>query len=94
MKNKNSHVLEFQQIDRTKVAIVGGKGTNLIELTRIDGVEVPDGFCVTTEAYKEVIGKNVEFDTLLRQLTQLKMDDRKCINGTSARIRKVNVEIL
>ena len=36
--------------------MVGGKGANLGELSRIEGVQVPDGFCLTTEAYKEIVG--------------------------------------
>ena len=47
----NSCILGFQEIDKTKLAMVGGKGANLGELSRIDGIRVPEGFCVTTEAY-------------------------------------------
>ena len=48
------YVLSFQQIDRSKIMEVGGKGANLGELARIKGIQVPDGFCVTTEAYKRL----------------------------------------
>jgi phosphoenolpyruvate synthase/pyruvate phosphate dikinase len=89
MKNRNSHILAFQEIDRTKLAIVGGKGANLGALSRIEGVQVPDGFCITTEAYKEVTEQSKELDFLLDQLTTLKVDDRKSISETCARIRKV-----
>ncbi len=37
------YVLGFQEIDRTLVAVVGGKGAHLGELSRIDGVRVPPG---------------------------------------------------
>lgn len=40
----------LHEIDRTQVALVGGKAANLGELMRIDGIHVPAGFCVTTEA--------------------------------------------
>jgi len=43
----NSYVLGFQEIDKTKLAVVGGKGLNLEELSRIEGIRVPEGFCVT-----------------------------------------------
>ena len=43
------YVLEFQEIDQTQIAVVGGKGAHLAELSRIDGVRVPAGFCVTTD---------------------------------------------
>jgi phosphoenolpyruvate synthase/pyruvate phosphate dikinase len=49
----NTYVLCFQEIDRTKFMVVGGKGANLGELSRLKGIRVPEGFCVTTEAYKK-----------------------------------------
>jgi phosphoenolpyruvate synthase/pyruvate phosphate dikinase len=57
MKNKRDYLLGFQEIDKTKLAVVGGKGANLGELTRIEGIHVPDGFCISTEAFKESLGK-------------------------------------
>jgi rifampicin phosphotransferase len=65
----NSYVLGLQEIDKTKLAMVGGKGANLGELSRIDGVRVPEGFCVTTEAYKSIIGQTPAFHALLEQLS-------------------------
>ena len=56
MKNMSIYILGFQEIDHTKLAMVGGKGANLGELSGLEGVKVPEGFCVTTEVYKEVIG--------------------------------------
>lgn len=85
----NSYVLGFQEIDKAKLAIVGGKGANLGELSRIEGIQVPEGFCVTTEAYNEIIGTNEEFKSLLDQLSLLKADDRKGIGEISAKIRNV-----
>ena len=43
----NSYTLGFQEIDKTMLALVGGKGANLGELSRIEGIRVPEGFCVT-----------------------------------------------
>ena len=37
------YVLGFQEIDQTQVAVVGGKGANLGELSRIEGIRVPPG---------------------------------------------------
>jgi phosphoenolpyruvate synthase/pyruvate phosphate dikinase len=84
----NSYVLGFQEIDKTKLAMVGGKGANLGELSRIEGTQVPEGFCVTTEAYKEIIGNNEEFNFLVEQLSLLKADNRERIGEISAKIRK------
>src|SRR5690349_16628104 len=43
-------VLGFDEVDGTQAALVGGKGAALAELSRIDGIRVPPGFCVTTSA--------------------------------------------
>ncbi|MDN3584242.1 phosphoenolpyruvate synthase [Mucilaginibacter flavus] len=83
------YVLGFQEIDKTKLPIVGGKGANLGELSRIEAIQVPDGFCLTTEAYKEVVANNPTLASLLNELTVLKADDRKAIAETSAKIRKL-----
>ena len=40
----------FSEIDETDLSRVGGKGLNLGKLTRA-GFQVPQGFCVTTDAY-------------------------------------------
>lgn len=81
------YVLEFREIDKTKQMVVGGKGMNLGECSRIDGILVPEGFCVTTEAFKRVIGENDELHQLLDQLTVQKVDERKRISEISRKIR-------
>lgn len=81
------YVLEFREIDKTKQMVVGGKGMNLGECSKIDGILVPEGFCVTTEAFKRVIGENDELHQLLDQLAVQKVDERKRISEISRKIR-------
>ena len=83
----NSYTLGFQEIDRTMLALVGGKGANLGELSRIEGIRVPEGFCVTTEAYKSIIEQTPEFDALLDQLTRLTATDVESVREISKQIR-------
>jgi len=47
-------VMSLRDLDQEDVAIAGGKGANLGELVRA-GLQVPDGFLVTTEAYARVV---------------------------------------
>lgn len=89
MENVIARILGFQQTDKTKLAMAGGKGANLGELSSIKGVQVPEGFCITTDVYKEVIGKSAALDSLLDQLAILTADNRQAINATCAKIRKV-----
>lgn len=85
----STYVLSFQEIDRTKSMLVGGKGANLGELSRIEGIRVPEGFCVTTEAYKKVTGNNRELNSLLDELARRKAGEREDISGISAKIRAI-----
>lgn len=59
------YVLEFEEIDQTKVAIVGGKGAHLGELSRIDRVPVPPGFCVTTHAFERMLAVDEQLSSLV-----------------------------
>ncbi|WP_332369505.1 PEP/pyruvate-binding domain-containing protein [Spirosoma telluris] len=88
MKNRNSHLLGFQDIDKTKLPIVGGKGANLGELSKIDGIHVPDGFCITTEAFKRIFEETSSINELLNQLSLLKVEDRDKIRALSTEIRR------
>ena len=49
------YVLGLDEIDQTQGALVGGKGANLGELTRIEGIRGPAGFCVTTDAFRRIM---------------------------------------
>jgi phosphoenolpyruvate synthase/pyruvate phosphate dikinase len=84
---KALYVLSFQEIDRTKFMDAGGKGANLGELSRIKGIWVPEGFCVTTEAYKKIAENNQELNSLLDELTRFKAEERENISEISAKIR-------
>ncbi|KXY28050.1 phosphoenolpyruvate synthase [Bacillus cereus] len=85
----SSFVLDFQEIEKTQLFLVGGKGLNLGELTNIQGIQVPEGFCVTTVGYEKAIEQNEELQTLLQQLTKLKMEERAQIGEMSKKIREV-----
>jgi rifampicin phosphotransferase len=43
-------VVELAALRSSMVPTVGGRAANLGELMSIDGVRVPDGFCITTAA--------------------------------------------
>jgi pyruvate,water dikinase len=85
----SSFVLGFQDIDKTKFHIVGGKGANLSELTRIEGIHVPDGFCISIDAFKRIIEETPSINELLGQLSLLNFEDRDKIAELSGEIRKV-----
>jgi pyruvate,water dikinase len=80
----NSYVLGIHDIDQSILAEVGGKGANLGELSKIEGICVPDGFCISTEAFKTVAGSIAE---LLDRL--MLSAHREEIRERSAEIRQV-----
>jgi phosphoenolpyruvate synthase/pyruvate phosphate dikinase len=80
--------MTFDQVDRTHVADVGGKGAHLGELLQINGIRVPDGFCVTTHAYRQVMAATPSIDDQLDRLSRVEPDDRKAIGTVSAEIRR------
>ncbi|MEU6415393.1 rifamycin-inactivating phosphotransferase [Microbispora sp. NPDC046933] len=82
-------MMGFEHIDSTHVADVGGKGAHLGELSRIDGVRVPDGFCVTTDAFQRVVAEAPSIDAQLDLLSRVEPDDRAAIRTLSADIRGV-----
>ncbi|WP_419884301.1 phosphoenolpyruvate synthase [Paenibacillus sp. B-A-8] len=89
----SSLVLGFQEIDHTQLSLVGGKGLNLGRLSTIEGINVPEGFCVTTVGYQKAIEKNKKYHALLDQLSMLNVDDREQIGEISRNIRELLMEV-
>ncbi|MBE0338523.1 phosphoenolpyruvate synthase [Paenibacillus sp. 23TSA30-6] len=89
----SSLVLGFQEMEKTQLLLVGGKGLNLGELSKIEGIQVPEGFCVTTVGYQKAIEQNETYHTLLDRLTMLKVEDRDQIGEISRKIRQIIMEV-
>ncbi len=88
------YVWDLQEIDESQVAVVGGKGAHLGELSRIEGIGVPGGFCVTTDAFRRIVAQaqaQAQAPSLgdrLDQLSRVNPDDRETIGTLSAQIRQ------
>ncbi len=82
------HVLDLQEVDEMQVAVVGGKGAHLGELSRIEGIRVPAGFCVTTDAFRRIMAEAPSIDDQLDRLSRLNPEDREAIRTLSAEIRR------
>src|SRR5690625_1926155 len=85
----NQYVVELHGIDQKWRLAVGGKGVNLGELTKISDIQVPEGFCVTTKAFKKSIESNEDYQKLLEELSLLKAENRVEIGEVSRKIRKI-----
>ncbi|WP_339176812.1 phosphoenolpyruvate synthase [Bacillus sp. FSL R5-0560] len=89
----SSLVLGFHEIEKTQHLLVGGKGLNVGELSKIQGIQVPEGFCVTTVGYQKAIEQNLTLQVLLDQLAVLKVEDRDQIGKISRKIRQIIMEV-
>src|SRR5436190_11000932 len=83
-----SYLLGLHEIDQTQVAVAGGKGAHLGELSRIEGIRVPAGVCVTTDAFRRVLEDTPSIDDRLDRLSRLDPDDREAIRTRSAELRR------
>ena len=82
------YVWGLQAVGEMRVGDVGGKGAHLGELLRIEGIRVPAGFCVTTDAFRRIMAGAPWIDERLDRLSRLSPDDREAIGTISAEIRQ------
>ncbi|SDE81130.1 MULTISPECIES: phosphoenolpyruvate synthase [unclassified Paenibacillus] len=89
----SSFVLGFQEMKNNQLLLVGGKGLNVGELSKIEGIQVPEGFCVTTVGYQKAMEQNETYHSLLNRLTMLNIEDRDQIGEISRKIREIILEV-
>ncbi|WP_228923907.1 rifamycin-inactivating phosphotransferase [Streptomyces sp. DH7] len=89
----DKYVLDLEEVDERRVAVVGGKGAHLGGLSRIEGVRVPDGFCVTTDAFRRAMAEVPSLDDRLDELSRLDPDDGEAIRTLSAHMRRIIEEV-
>ncbi|RLF82854.1 hypothetical protein DRN44_02815 [Thermococci archaeon] len=70
-EKSKKNILWFEEINKDDLNIVGGKGANLGELVSI-GVRVPEGFVVTSTAFKEFMRESGIWDELQTLLDKTK----------------------
>ncbi|MEX2177243.1 MAG: phosphoenolpyruvate synthase [Gemmatimonadaceae bacterium] len=73
----------FDRIGRTDVALVGGKGANLGEMTRA-GLPVPPGFVVTVDAFAKAMDATGVLAKVREQLKNVDVDDPKALQTAAA----------
>ena len=77
-------MLGFEEVGPAQAAVVGGKGAHLGALSRLDGVRVPPGFCVTTAAFEGVLAGVRSLGDRLNRLGRLSPGDPAAIRTLSA----------
>lgn len=71
MDKKQKHILWFKEINKNDVSLVGGKNASLGEmfshLSRVGGINIPDGFALTSAAYRCFLKTN-KIDKKLKEI--------------------------
>ncbi len=82
------YVVWFKDVDKHDISLVGGKGANLGEMTKI-GIPVPNGFIVTSQAYYDFLShSNVK--TKIGPLLQfLDVADSKKLDQVAQKVQKI-----
>ncbi|MFN8077649.1 MAG: pyruvate, phosphate dikinase [Kineosporiaceae bacterium] len=65
----NRYVYDFAEGDRSQSDLLGGKGANLAEMTKL-GLPVPHGFTVTTDACRAFLREGAEPATLAAEIEE------------------------
>ena len=86
-------VRRFEQIGRSDLPHVGGKGANLGEMRR-GGLPVPPGFVVTVEAYEQALSSDGSLERLEELLRGLDVDDTAALQRASDAAREMVRDIV
>jgi pyruvate,water dikinase len=78
----------FEELNKEDVAIAGGKGANLGELTQA-GIPVPPGFVVTSDTYDKFMKDTGIYGEVMGLLKSLDVDNNKELQKASRDIKKV-----
>jgi phosphoenolpyruvate synthase/pyruvate phosphate dikinase len=80
-------VISLEEVDLDDVGMVGGKAAQLGSLSRLERLQVPAGFCVTTRAFQRIVAQLPSIDEPLERLQHVKVDEIRTIAALSAAIR-------
>ncbi len=81
----------FDEIGLDDIALVGGKNASLGELVKSlgDKSKVPEGFAITSEAYRRLVDHNGLWTRLMDLLDRTNWNDPKVTAAASAKLRKL-----
>lgn len=91
-KKSTPFILWFDDIGIEDIALVGGKNASLGEMIRNlkkEGVKVPDGFAITSEAYKYLLEKSDALKQIKAALKDLDEKDSKALAIAGKKCREI-----
>ena len=81
----------FEELNKDDVAIAGGKGANLGELTQA-GINVPPGFVITSQTYNQFINETEIFDEIMGILDVLDVNNNQELQQAALKIKNIIIE--
>ncbi|MBI4180985.1 MAG: phosphoenolpyruvate synthase, partial [Chloroflexi bacterium] len=86
-------IVWFNEVTKKDIALVGGKGANLGEMTNA-GIPVPQGFIVTAEAYFEFLRQTQITDKIRKLLEPIDVNQSKQLQEIAVQVRQVISEAI
>ncbi|MCA9382041.1 phosphoenolpyruvate synthase [Candidatus Dojkabacteria bacterium] len=87
MQKQEKHVLNFHEVDKGDIPLVGGKGANLGEMIKV-GIPVPNGFIVTAKAYYDFINSTTLRNQIEKELKGLDVNKTNQLERKARKIQK------
>lgn len=84
--SKMEKIIWLENISKDAVDLVGSKGAQLGELKKT-GLQIPDGFVITTDVYKDIIKKSQLSKELEDVLSKLNVENTKELEQASNKIQ-------
>jgi len=88
MKQMSKAVVWFKDVTKNDIAMVGGKGANLGEMTNA-GIPVPPGFIVTAQAYFDFIDKANLQGKIKSLLEPVNVHDSKQLQDIALKVQEL-----
>jgi len=82
----NKNIMWLKEVNKKSIALVGGKGANLGEM--FSKFPIPNGFCITVNAFDYFLKKNELQQTIFKLLKTIDVDDTKKLESVALKIRK------
>lgn len=82
------YVVWFKDVDKEDLAMVGGKGANLGEMTQA-GFPVPNGFIVTSYAYYQFLDEDKLRDKIFDILSPVDVNNSEDLENTATKVQEL-----
>jgi len=91
VRKKRKDIVWFDEVDKTALSLVGGKGANLGELTKA-GIPVPPGFIVTADCYFHFLDEAGLRQKISKLLEPLDSNNAEQLRKVSGKIKNLIIK--